>query len=123
MKEGIEACNDCRDECERVLFQHCLETGGEHLAPEHVRLMADCIDICRTAASFMLRGSDMHADICNICADICDTCAESCDDIGGREMEHCAEACRDCAEMCREMSRMEDLHRPGSYGHSTGIMA
>jgi hypothetical protein len=123
MQECIENCNDCRDECEKMLFQHCLEMGGEHLEQAHVKIMADCIEICQTAANFMLRGSDMHGDVCHACADICDACADSCDEIGGKEMERCADVCRACAESCREMGQMMGMHGPRQSGRSTGIMA
>jgi hypothetical protein len=123
MKECIESCNKCRDECEQVLFRHCLEMGGRHLEQGHVRLMADCIEICQTAANFMLRGSDMHQEVCGACADICDACADTCDKIGGAEMDRCAEVCRVCAESCRGMSQMEGLHRSEQSGLGSGIMA
>ena len=105
MKECIDNCNNCRDECEHTLFQHCMEMGGKHTEQNHVKLMADCIEICQTAANFMLRGSDQHAAVCAACADICESCAESCEEIGGEDMERCAEVCRQCAESCREMGK------------------
>lgn len=123
MQECIANCNDCRDECEKVLFQHCLEMGGEHLAQEHVRIMADCVEICQAAANFMLRGSSMHGDVCRACANICKECAESCDQIGGEEMERCADVCRECAESCREMSQMTSMRGSRQGGRSADIMA
>ena len=103
-QECITACQDCRNECETTLFNHCLEMGEKHVEQSHVRLMADCIEICQTAANAMRRGSENAAAICGTCADICDTCADSCEELGGEEMKHCAEICRSCAETCREMS-------------------
>lgn len=100
----IETCQACRNECETMLFSHCLEKGGKYLESKHVRLMADCIEICQTAANAMLRGSENAPIICNACADICDSCADSCEEIGGPEMKQCAEMCRKCADSCREMS-------------------
>lgn len=105
----IQDCNNCRDECEKMLFQHCLKMGEKHAGQKHVKLMSDCIEICQTAANFMLRQSEQHAQICNICADICEACAESCEQIGGKEMEECAQTCRRCAESCREMSAAHAL--------------
>lgn len=104
MKTGIKICTACRDECETVLFQHCLKVDGRHTEEKHVKLMTDCIEICQTAANFMLRGSDMHVETCRACAEICEACANSCDDIGGAEMSHCADTCRRCAATCRDMS-------------------
>jgi hypothetical protein len=114
MKNCIETCNGCRDECETMLFQHCLEEGGKHVEQMHVKLMADCIEICQTAAHFMLRGSDQQMAVCGTCADICEACAESCEKIGGEEMKNCAETCRKCAEACREMSGNKQQGKSGS---------
>jgi hypothetical protein len=106
MRDCIKLCWDCRNECQEILFSHCLEMGGKHVEKEHVKLMADCIQACQTAADFMTRDSRLHAAECAACAEICKTCAESCERIGGTEMQHCAEICRRCADSCREMGRM-----------------
>lgn len=104
MQECIDDCNRCRDECDNVLFTHCLDKGGRHLEPAHVRLMADCIEICQTAAKSMLRGSEIHSVICGACAEVCEACADSCEALGGEKMKACAEICRRCAQSCQEMS-------------------
>lgn len=104
MQKCIDACWQARTDCERTLFTHCLNMGGAHTEPEHVKLMADCIDFCQTAADFMLRKSRMHVSICLACADVCGACADSCEKIGGAEMLVCAVSCRKCAELCREMA-------------------
>lgn len=104
MEKCIDACQTCHDECETTLFNHCLEMGGKHVEPKHVRLMADCIEICQTSANAMLRGTEHAAAICAACAGICDACADSCDELKGEEMKRCADVCRSCAESCRTMS-------------------
>ena len=103
MKDCIEACLACREICERTLYQHCMKMGNGHTEPDHVRLMADCIAICDTAAGFMIRGSDLHAAVCAACAEICEACAVSCGALDGRPMQECVQACRACAESCRSM--------------------
>ena len=105
MKDCIETCWAARHAAQETFFHHCTEQGGKHVEAEHVRLMADCIDICQTAADFMTRGSMLHAPVCAACADICEACAQSCDAIGGDHMKQCAEACRKCARSCREMGQ------------------
>ena len=110
MKNCIETCNQCRDECEQTLYQHCLEMGGKHVEQQHVKIMADCIEICQTASHFMLRGSDSYTAICEACSDICDSCADSCEEIESEEMNQCAEICRRCSESCREMSSMPGMN-------------
>lgn len=105
----LERCIDNCQHCHRV----CLETAALHfrgeapksLTENHIRLMLDCADICRTSADFMLRGSELHAHTCRACAAICERCADECDKLGDdAHMAACVEACRRCAETCREMS-------------------
>lgn len=102
LRDCIEDCNDCSDICLNEAMTHCLQKGGRHTAPEHMRLMLDCAGICRTAADFMLRSSAHHAPVCGVCADVCDACAESCEQLG--DMDECAQMCRRCAESCRQMA-------------------
>jgi len=103
LEKCIALCYDCSDICEKTLFNHCLEKGGKHVEQTHVRLMADCIDMCRTAARAMTRGSDMHTAICAVCADICEACARSCAALQTRDMQTCADACTACAASCHTM--------------------
>jgi hypothetical protein len=102
MKNCIEACLDCYQTCLGTASGHCLETGGEHTEPKHFRLMLACAEICRTAAHFMLLGSDHHKHVCRECAEICSECATDCERIG--DMQECVDACRRCAESCRQMA-------------------
>ena len=51
----IEACNRAHGVALGMAMNHCLEAGGDHVAPQHFRLMADCAAMCATAADFMLR--------------------------------------------------------------------
>ena len=106
MKECIETCWECRTECEKMLFTHCIEEGGKHTEPDHVRIMMDCIQICQASADSMTRNSPIHMSICAACAEVCDACADSCEEIGGH-MKKCAELCRRCAQSCREMGQMK----------------
>lgn len=85
-----------------MIFEHCLKTGGKHVQPEHLKLMADCAQICRTAADFMIRNSPRHGLVCRACAEICEACARDCESVG--EMEECVSACRRCAASCEQMA-------------------
>ena len=100
----IEACQSCHEVCVETLA-HCLQMGGEHVEANHIRTMLDCAQICATSADFMLRGSPLHASVCDVCADVCNECAASCAGLEGAEMQRCAEECRRCAEHCREMAK------------------
>jgi hypothetical protein len=112
MQDCITLCWACRSECQSTFFNFCLRQGGRHVEEDHAKLMADCIEICQTAADFMTRESALSASVCGACADVCDACAQSCEEIGGKEMQHCAQTCRRCAQSCRSMSRMQTLDLP-----------
>lgn len=104
MQECIKNCLDCYSICVETL-QHCLEKGGDHANPIHIRLLQDCVDICQTSAGFMLRGSERHVLTCGVCAEICERCARDCESMADdAQMKKCAEMCRKCAASCREMA-------------------
>lgn len=100
-QDCIKACSDCENECVASI-QYCLKQGGEHAAPDHIRLLTDCGDICELAAKYMLGKSEFDKKACSLCADLCVRCAESCEKFkGDARMEACAKTCRDCADVCR----------------------
>jgi hypothetical protein len=101
MRQCIERCLECYWTCRHQSTTHCLETGGDHVKPDHFKLMMSCAEICRTAADIMLIGSPHHEAVCTACAEICEACAKSCEEL--HDMEKCAHACRDCAESCRKI--------------------
>lgn len=107
MQTCIENCQNCHAVCLETI-NHCLEMGGEHASPAHIKLLQDCAQICATSADFMLRTSDYHPQTCGVCADVCEACAKECESMadGNDFMQRCADACRRCAESCREMSSM-----------------
>jgi hypothetical protein len=78
----------------------CPRRGGPFVEATHLRLLADCAQICEVTADFMTRGSPYQAYIGEICAAICEAVAESCRLLG--DMEECAEACERCAILCRQ---------------------
>lgn len=105
IKDCIETCNNCHKICLETLV-YCLEKGGEHSQKDHIRLLADCSEICQTSANFMLRGSDLHNKICAACAVICQECADSCDRFpNDKIMQKCVDACRTCSEHCEVMGK------------------
>lgn len=104
MSRHVAAALECHRTCEETIT-YCLEQGGRHAEAAHIRLMTDCADICRTAADFMVRGSQFHSQICAVCADVCDACADDCATFGeDAQMTKCVQACRECARLCREMA-------------------
>lgn len=106
MRQCIEHCTDCHRICLETIT-HCLQIGGKHAEAKHIRLLADCTQICQTSADFMIRGSEFHGRTCGACAEICAACAEDCRKLAGgndQQMILCAEMCERCADSCRRMS-------------------
>jgi hypothetical protein len=99
----IRQCQLCYEACLSTADGHCLEQGGEHAEPGHLRLMHDCAEICRLAAGFMLRHSAFHPRTCALCAEICAACGDDCARFEDEHMQRCAEQCRRCAQACRAM--------------------
>lgn len=102
MRACIDECLNCYKICLGMAMTHCLETGGQHVKPQHFRLMMACAEICQTAAHFMLLNSPHHKHTCAECAEICTECADDCARLDG--MEECITACRKCAESCKKMA-------------------
>ena len=103
MHDAIELALRCHQECSET-FQYCLQHGGEHADPHHLKIMQACIEICHTAARFMMFQSPYHTATCELCAQICLACAKSCEELGDDAMLRCAEMCHECAESCAQMS-------------------
>ena len=102
MQSCIEECLRCYQTCLGMLMNHCLEAGGKHMEPEHVRTMQACAEMYRTSAAMMLSGTEHHKDTCRACAAICQACAQSCEQVG--DMDECVLQCRACAESCGKMA-------------------
>jgi hypothetical protein len=105
--EAIAALEHCHRTCSSMAMTHCLELGGEHARPQHLRLMLDCAGMCAFTAEALGRKSQFHNRFASLCAEVCETCEKDCAALG--EMEDCVQACRSCAAKCREISR--DDHR------------
>jgi hypothetical protein len=99
----------CVDDCERVhraclraALTYCLEQGGAHVEPPHLRSMLACADVSRATADAMLANYTSHETLCAACATACVECAESCDRVG--DLDECADACRACAASCTQVA-------------------
>lgn len=106
MRRCVEDCTACHQICLQTIH-HCLQMGGKHVEPAHIRVMADCAQICAVSADFMLRMSKLHSRTCGVCAEACRRCAEDCDRIAAgqdAQMKACADTCRRCAESCGKMA-------------------
>lgn len=103
LRRCIQDCLECANICEQTI-QFCLQQGGKHAAPDHIRMLRDCADSCLMSAAMMSRQSSFHSQHCQLCAEICHACAESCDKMGtDPQMKACADACRTCEDSCKKM--------------------
>lgn len=103
MEECIRNCSQCHQTCERMI-EHCLNKGGVHANPQHIKILIDCAQICQTSADFMLRNSHLHGATCRACAEVCEACAESCEQMNDDDsMQACIDVCRKCADSCQKM--------------------
>jgi hypothetical protein len=104
MQDCIQQCLKCQRVCLETMT-YCLDKGGAHAEPGHIRLLLDCAEICRTSADFMLRGSDLHSLTCEVCAEICSECADDCESFeGDPRLRDCERVCRACADSCQAMA-------------------
>lgn len=105
MQQCIQNCKDCHEICLET-SEYCLNKGGEYAGRDHMRLLADCAQICQTHADFMSRGSLFHEVLGAVCAEVCAECAAGCESLGDdAQIQKCAEACRRCQESCEAMSQ------------------
>lgn len=104
MQECVDRCQNSQESCLESL-SHCLELGGQHADPDHIRVLMACADICDTSARFMLMGSRFHGRTCEVCAEVCEACAADCASHEDDELlQRTADMCRRCAESCRQMA-------------------
>ena len=99
----IEACNACADICDHCAAA-CLQEDDVKMMVRCIALDMDCAQICRLAASYMSRGSEMAQQICAFCAEVCERCGEECAKHSMDHCQECAAACRRCAQECRSMA-------------------
>lgn len=105
MEQAIINATNCYKTCAKTIT-HCLEMGGEHANPGHIKVLMDCAKICHLSTDFMIRESTHHKQICGVCAEICSACADRCERLGPDDqlMQDCARICRECAKTCGQMA-------------------
>jgi len=104
MEQCIINCSECARVCIETI-PSCLKSGGRHADPDHIMMLMNCAQICRTSANFMISGSPLHMKTCDVCAETCDACADSCATAGDEDfMQRCVDFCRRCADSCRKMA-------------------
>ena len=65
----IAACNECADACDHCAAA-CLQEKDVSMMARCIALDMDCAQICRLAASYMARGSEMARDLRGVCGDL-----------------------------------------------------
>jgi len=101
VRDAVADLEHCHRTCHDMAMVHCLESGGRHVRPQHLRLMQDCAALCAFTADALGRKSQFHIPFALLCADVCDTCAQDCAGLDG--MADCVAACRTCAAACRAL--------------------
>jgi hypothetical protein len=104
IQQCIDACMECHTICEEIL-PYAMQRGGKHAEPNLMRMLLDCAELCNTAGLLMMRGSELHRRMCEVCAEACRRCAEMLASVMDDErMRWCMEACHRCAEMCMQVA-------------------
>src|SRR4029079_16778950 len=116
----IDACVACAEACNRCAVACLFEPNRDALA-RCVQLDMDCAEICRLAAGYLARNSELVMPMCAFCAEVCYACADECERHDTDHCRRCAEACRTCAEECRRMLVLGRMtapapgERPGAH--------
>lgn len=105
VRETMLTLQRCHNVCLSMAMTHCLEVGGEHSRPQHLRLMLDCAALCAATEDFLSRKSQFHNRVCALCAEVAETCAKDCERLG--DMEDCVSACREVAAACMETAKLD----------------
>lgn len=98
LQSCIDKCLQCYRICTQMASLHCLQIGGEHSQPGHIRTMLECAEACRVNAHFMLLNGAFARALGSLCADACRACAESCSMLEG--MSDCIDICERTAACC-----------------------
>src|SRR5438045_4712424 len=100
---SIEACNACAGACDHCAIA-CTQEESAKAMSRCIALDIDCAEICRLAAGYMSRGSELAGLVCQACAEVCAACGEECAKYSMSHCRECANACRRCADECRRMA-------------------
>jgi len=99
----IEACNTCADACDHCATA-CLKEDDVKMMARCIALDIDCAGVCRLAAGYMARDSELVQQVCRVCAEVCEACGDECASHPHPHCQECAQACKRCAEECRRMA-------------------
>jgi hypothetical protein len=103
MEQCIDACTRTH-QVALTVSGHALRHGGEENSNHLIRVLSDCVEMCQTAANFMLRGSPNHKKTCGLNAEICREVARECGKFDDEPMNKMARVATECAESCEKMA-------------------
>lgn len=96
LRLAADACN--------AAFAYCTQQD-EIEDPELLACMVDCVDLCTTTASLIVRGSEHADDLREVCAELTKCVEESCEEYGDDEvLTACADACREAYDALNAQS-------------------
>lgn len=98
--DTIELCLRCHQEGTEA-FQYCLQHGGDHADPHHLKVMQSCIEISYVCARFMMLQSPYQHMMCEICSQICLACAKACEELHDDALVDHIHVALQCADACR----------------------
>jgi len=82
---------------------YCMQTGGEYLVDQSVRLLLDTAALCHSARDNALRATWLHTHTISTLIAIGNKAAAVCERFPHDErMMYCAELCRECVAYCHE---------------------
>jgi hypothetical protein len=110
----LEDCEACHRVCMHSAMTQCLEQGGEHVEPNHFRLLMTCVNVCNATATSIAGGFDIQEQLCRLCAEVCRACAESCRRVG--DLEDCVDVCERCARSCNRLLGVPPPEAPRQNG-------
>jgi hypothetical protein len=96
----IDPCHDAVAACHRCAAA-CLKQPGTAKTARCIQLNAECAQICRLAAGYLSRHSELAIELCTLCAAACELCSQECAQQPVRQCQESAAACRRCAQAYR----------------------
>lgn len=105
-KSEMAACGQICIECARVCgeaISACYAKKDLLVDKELIECLIDCMTICQTSASLLMRASSNHGVTCQAVAAITERCAKNCERFDDPDLQRCADECLGAAASCNAM--------------------
>lgn len=104
--ELIQTLINCAAACENCATE-CLGEKDVAMMANCIKLDRDCADMCRLAATLLIRESLIGHQFLLLCEKICELCSKECEKHNhSSHCKACAEACKKCAAACHAHHEM-----------------